>query len=370
MRPADGERYRPGAGGSEPKRCPSGRAGASLKWTGGFGSGCRQTGVSSVETDILIVGAGLAGAATAYHLARCGGTRVLLAEQEAVPGAHSSGRNAAIVRTFGVDPALQSLLAQGAACLRAGTLAGFQRRGVMLLGMGSQDVRPHFPRASGTGTWCPDDGTVDVAGLLGAYLAGQEVLFNTKVLGWVADRGRLRVRTTRGEILCRLVVNAAGPWAGTLADLPLTPLNRHLFATPPLRWVDAAWACVWDVAGGLYFRPESGGLLLCSCDETIAEPGDYRQDPRVLEQLAEKVAALQPGLGELRIQSTWVGQRVFAPDRRFLIGYDPRDPRVFHVAGLGGHGVTASFAVGRLAAELIAGRSAEGSEAFDPRRLL
>jgi D-arginine dehydrogenase len=110
-------------------------------------------------------------------------------------------------------------------------------------------------------------------------------------------------------------------------------------------------------------------LLLSCCDELAAEPGDYRESPAVLEQIAAKLASTQPGLQSLSISSTWVGQRVFASDRRFVIGYDPRDDRVFNVAGLGGHGVTASYAVGRLAADLIVDGVAEGSGAFAPQRL-
>ena len=78
----------------------------------------------------------------------------------------------------------------------------------------------------------------------------------------------------------------------------------------------------------------------------------------------------QPGLGELLIMRTWVGQRIFAPDRRFVIGHDPRDRRIFHVAALGGHGVTVSPAVGALAAEMLLNQKPAADPAFNPARLL
>lgn len=322
------------------------------------------------ETDILIVGAGFAGAATAYHLARTTQERIAIVERESTAGVHSSGRNAAIVREHVAQPELKSLMSEGAQALRTGELAVFERRGLMLLGLGGEDASTRFPRAVGTGRWCPEDGTVDVAGLLQTYLSGQRVLFDTSVRGWQRHREGLRVETQHGSITCRMVVNAAGPWAGRLGNLPLTPMNRHLFVTGPLDWVNGELPCVWDGERGLYFRPESGGLLLSACDETPAEPGDYRESPEELERLANRVETLQPHLGDLSIRSKWVGQRVFAPDRSFVIGFDPRDDRVFHVAGLGGHGVTASHAVGRLAARLIAGRLNQGPAEFDPGRLL
>ena len=164
-------------------------------------------------------------------------------------------------------------------------------------------------------------------------------------------------------------MNAAGPWAGTLGNLPLTANNRHVFVTPPMNNIDPDWPFVWDLDCGFYFRPESGGLLLCACDETPAGPGDYSEDPQVAVELAKLVKTCQPGLGELRIMRSWVGQRVFAADRRFVIGYDPRDRRIFHVAALGGHGVTTSPAVGALAARLLTGTGAPADNPFDPARL-
>jgi len=126
---------------------------------------------------------------------------------------------------------------------------------------------------------------------------------------------------------------------------------------------------VWDLPHGLYFRPESGGLLLCACDETPAEPGCYDEDPRVTARLEELVRTHQPGLGELRLMRTWVGQRTFAPDRRFVVGFDPRDPRLFHVAGLGGNGVATSYAIGEMAAGMLLGADPGTARAagFSPR---
>lgn len=336
------------------------------------------------STDVLIIGAGLAGAATAYHLRRAAFVavsdapalfahtppHVVLLEKETLPGMHSSGRNAAFVRELMDHAPMQPLGTEGAKFLQTAELAEFRRCGLMLLGDGDVEAREHFPLARGKGLWRPTEGIVDVAALLQGYLSGQDVRIETEVKGWAEHGDGLRVTTSRGEFTCRTLVNAAGPWAGQVGGLPLTPMKRHLVQTPPMPGIGADWPFVWHSRDGLYFRPESGGLLLSPCDETPAAPGDYAEDPRAMEDLAEKVERLQPDLGELSVLTSWVGQRTFAPDRRFVIGFDPRERHVFHIAGLGGHGVTTSYAVGRLAAEMILRGAEPPGNPFSPARLV
>ncbi len=337
-----------------------------------------------MDYDIVIIGAGLAGAATAYYLRQQAALhhlpqpRALILEKEPTAGEHSSGRNAALVRSHLEDSALAPFAQQGAEILVTGDLAAFKATGAMLIGLGDDDVSDRFPLARGRGLWCPADGIIDVAGLLATYLDRQTVHYQTEVIDWhdaprptrPDGRPNLRIRTNRGPYDARIVVNAAGAWAGSLGRLPLSPTNRHLFVTPPMNTINPDWPFVWDVPHGLYFRPESGGLLLCACDETPAPPGRYDEDPQVTERLAHLVTDLQPGLGSLQIMRSWVGQRTFAPDRRFVIGFDPRDPRVFHAAALGGHGVTTSPVVGRLAADMLLHREQATAAAVDPARML
>lgn len=323
-----------------------------------------------MDTEFLIIGAGLAGASTAYHLRRRGVTDVLVVDQADALGAHSSGRNAALVRVRVPDRDIARLAAEGARTLREDHLAPFHETGSMLIGQGAEDVSQRFPLARGRGLWCPRDGVVEVAALLERYLHGVDVRLGTEVRSIDSRDDRVVASTSGGPITARQVVNAAGAWAGRFAGVPLTPTNRHLFVTAPRADVDPNWPFVWDDARGLYFRPESGGLLLCACDETPAAPGDYTECADVLDQLGAIVSELQPGLGDLAIMNQWVGQRTFAADRKFVIGRDPRRSRVFHVAALGGHGVTCSPAIGKLAATLLLDDPGHRPNPFDPRRLV
>ncbi|HUU84804.1 MAG TPA: FAD-dependent oxidoreductase [Phycisphaerae bacterium] len=341
--------------------------------------------------DILIVGAGFAGATTAYHLRKLAldagdaPPRILILEKEAVPGEHSSGRNAALIRRLIDDPVIAEIANRSADVLARCELAEFHRTGSLLIDHpdARNNAADRVPIATGRALWCPDDGVMDIAGLLSAYLKDQDIRFNTEVIDWTdapqraaSDRATpdapplLRVRTNKGSLVTRLLVNAAGPWAGRLGDLPVSATTRHLFVTPPMEGVRPDWPWVWNEPERLYFRPESGGLLLCACDESPAEPGRYDEDPAVRDSLDGLVRELQPRLGELRIMRSWAGHRTFADDRRFVIGHDPRDRRIFHVAALGGQGVSTSAAVGPLAANLLLHPDTPQDNPFTPTRLL
>jgi glycine/D-amino acid oxidase-like deaminating enzyme len=121
-----------------------------------------------------------------------------------------------------------------------------------------------------------------------------------------------------------------------------------------------------------YLRPESGGLLMCPCEEvSVPLPPRGRQpdtDPAVLEGLFASLRELACDLADRPVTRTWTGLRTFAPDRRFVIGWDPWNPRLFWSAGLGGHGMTSGLAVGALAAERFLRHGAGGP--LDPARFL
>lgn len=160
--------------------------------------------------EYVIVGAGLAGAATAWSLARRGVDDVVLLEQEATPGVHSSGRNACLVREMTGEACWQALAEQGAAELQRGELASYEQYGSLLIGLGDADVSRRVPLAEGRALWCPRDGIIDVAALLARYLEGREVRYGCRLLSYAGDGEALRLETTTGELRTRVLVNAAG----------------------------------------------------------------------------------------------------------------------------------------------------------------
>jgi D-arginine dehydrogenase len=365
--------------------------------------------MAKVTADVVIVGAGFAGAATAYQLAARGVSRIVIVEQEPRPGLHSSGKNAALGRQVVIDREILALAVEGSRFMTEPpdgfpTLEYLRQSGSMILAAGAEAealraavpafreqrliarwidrkaVEEVVPPTSG-GTFegaihCPTDGIVDIAALLDGYLrvSGARLLLARRVVAIEKTAGRISGLTTDHDerIEAPVVVNAAGAWAGAVAELagatplPLRPCRRHIVVTGSLDWVDPTWPYVWDVSQQVYFRPEPPGLLLSPCDESDHPPGEAIIDEGALALLAEKLERAFPRLADLPIQRTWAGHRTLTPDGRFVIGPDPAVQGFVWCAGLGGHGVTTSAAVGRLAAQAAVG--GEVPRAHDPAR--
>lgn len=350
------------------------------------------------QADILIIGGGIAGLSTACHLAMAGQRGVTLVEREALPGFYASGHNAGIARRLTGRAEHTALAVQGrdrllqAGLMNAsgGYLLGAETGGTRELAEEARAFGVESYRGSGSpipglraAEWLhlPGDGVIDIDALLRhcadrARAGGARLRFGCQVQGIVPGPGGFRVATDQGPIQARKLVNAAGGWAqevGRMAgglDLAFLPLRRHLvWSTAPCP-ADQPWA--WWADRPLYVRPESGGSLLCACEETqVPLPPRGLQpasDDTVLEQLAGSLKELIPDLAEAPIARLWCGLRTFAPDRRFVLGPDPLQPDLFWVAGLGGHGMTSGLAVGQLAAESILGNLSTG--VLNPRRLL
>ena len=321
------------------------------------------------DLPIVIVGAGVAGAATAWHLRRLGLGPVLLLEAEERVGLHASGRNAAIVRTHPEAPQLARFFEEGLRQLRALPADIYHPTGGLLIGPGTDEAQTYHPQLAGSGTHHPDTGTVEGARLLDHLVRDLPVRTRCRVESWAPSEHGLQVETNQGPLEAHTLVLATGAWAGAMADLPMTPLNRHLFVSAADDRITADGPWVWDEEADYYVRPYRGAWMLYICDETPAPAGSQPVDPAAARALMTCLARHQPGLADCKIEQTWVGQRTFAPDRLPVVGFDPRTPGLFHVGALGGYGITLCLALGQLAAGVLLGRASVPPE-LRPDRLL
>ncbi|MBI4509195.1 MAG: FAD-binding oxidoreductase [Deltaproteobacteria bacterium] len=350
-----------------------------------------------LSVQVLVVGGGFAGAATAFFLSRKGIGGVALLEQEPFFGLHASGRNAALCRQLVEDDEVTALTVSGAEVLHS-PLPDLSPRplvsksGSILLAsteealaeiqarartfslshelLSTRRVFSYWPllqdMSCAGAVRFPDDGVIDIHALLHGYLAAARERGVMTFLGCKVERAEpteqgFLVESNLGTFSARCLVIAAGAWAGSVgmaagAQNPgLVAYRRHLFLmTQPAGDSRPDLPYAWHLDASFYIRPESAGYLLSPCDETPAEPGDDAVASNAADLVASRVVPLAPRLADLRVARSWACLRTFSPSKRPIIGWDEEVPGLFWVAGLGGHGATASATIGRLAAERIA----------------
>ena len=346
--------------------------------------------------DIIVVGAGIAGASIAARLA--GDARVLMLEMEAQPGYHTTGRSAASYEPTYGPPVIRSLTTAAGDFFRAppeefSAVPLLAPRGCVALG-GAEDgklaeaaIAVGYRRASFAECVrripllrddaahylvCDSLMDIDVEALLRGFLgvvrrAGGSLLTQAKVESGAYRDGVWRLATSVGPCQAPLVVDAAGAWADDLArrcgvaPLGLTPKRRSVCVVPAPPGVDVMrWPQIIDLGDRFYAKPAAGKVLVSPFDADPSEPHDaFADDLRLAEGIDAYGRAVNHEI--IRIERSWGGLRTFAPDGDPVIGFDPAAAGFFWSAGQGGYGIQTSPAWSELAAALALGRS--GSQA-------
>lgn len=344
------------------------------------------------ETDILIIGGGIAGVSVAARLA--GRAKVILLEREDLLAAHTTGRSAALFsETYGNDavrewtresrpffehppegfapvplvaarPSVFVARAEAAGKLEA-MLA---ENGALMRRLAPDDVYTRVPvlrrdvfAAFAEETEAAD---IDVAALFDGFRrmalhGGVDIRTNQEVLAVDAKGSHWSVATRDGRFSARVVVNAAGAWAGVigrmagLGDRGLTPMRRTAITIEPPDGVDvSAWPFVCDIEDTFYFKPEAGLILASPVDETPSEPCDAQPDEIDVATIAWRIEEATT-LRVSRIPRRWAGLRTFTPDRTPLFAFDDGAQGFFWLAGQGGYGIQTSPFISVRAADLI-----------------
>ncbi|MCR4407206.1 MAG: FAD-binding oxidoreductase [Anaerolineae bacterium] len=238
------------------------------------------------------------------------------------------------------------------------------------------EVRHHFPWASPlvtAATWRAKDGWLSAHELTYGFAKGSRARFllRTKVTGLLVDNlGVAGVETNRGTIATRTVVIAAGPFSGKVAqlagvELPLTLLRRQKFIVAPHPEIPQNGPMTIDLNSGAFWRPEVGGAALGWADalpEQPAEPlekvpTEWTFPPLVLEEVMKLSPFWEKVAAELKREDVFLsaGQYTITPDHKPILGPYPDVPGLFLNVGYSGHGVMGSPEGSRYVVATITG---------------
>jgi sarcosine oxidase subunit beta len=365
-----------------------------------------------VAYDVGIVGAGVHGAAAAYHLSSRGVRAVIVDKGQ--PASGPTGRSSAICRAYYTNSFLATAARDSIRMIErfeelTGVDASFRRTGLMFLHPpeDEDDVRASVGRLNELGIVTEllernelaqrlpsfdldgiaigalerDAGYADphatTDGLFRMAVSnGVEARLGSRVVAIEADSGAgwTIVSDDGGRIPCGRILIAAGPWTRALAaqlgvDLPLT-VERHFVVT--FRWGEAAKVPAHgDLVGGYYLRPEGDELFLTGplTPEPPADPDDFAGgvSSDEIERMARAVTRRVPDLARAEVHGGWASLYDVSPDWQPVIGEIA--PGVFVDAGTSGHGFKLAPALGKHVADLVMDAETDPRLAdFDPSR--
>ena len=347
--------------------------------------------------DCIVIGAGIAGAAAGFFLAPH--LKVLLVEQEAQPGFHSTGRSAALFMESYGTPQVRALTLASRAFFEAPP-EGFSEhpvlgdRGAMMVATHGQEVplqehwevlRALSPRGRliDAAAACelvpalrrelllgavhePDAMDMDVHAIHPGFLrgirrAGGALLAEAPVSSLRREGNVWQVLAGTHALEAPLVVNAAGAWADVVGRLAgarpigLQPKRRSAFIfAPPAGIESAAWPMTAGVDEDWYIKPDAGMLLGSPANADPVEPHDVQPEELDIATAIDRIERMTT-LTIRRPTRTWAGLRSFVADGDLVGGADPELPGFFWSAAQGGYGIQTSPAMGQSVAALVRG---------------
>ena len=355
------------------------------------------------SAEVVIIGGGIQGASTAYHLARRGLTDVVLLEKDTLASG-CSGRTGGVIRQHYSTPLVVEIARQARDFFatfdrEVGGHSGFIRNGLVLmvgekdreallanvaLGAGcgvptrlveekeARDLVPGLNTEGGAAfAYEENAGYGDGYGSTVAFAQrardlGVSVMQGTPATRLLIDGGRVAgVVTPQGTIAGGAVVNAAGPWADRVArmagvDLPLKLelIEEGVVKAPPGETYPVDTPSVYDFINGLSYRPEGDGQVMAEGNSYYKGPLDadgYPTQPSdaYIEDVAHRLARSMPRLASGTVRGGWAGLLEGTPDYHPVMGAVPGVEGFLLCCGFSGHGFKEAPVTGRLIAEII-----------------
>lgn len=341
------------------------------------------------------------GASAAYHLAARGLGNIVLLEREEFFGTGATGRCAGGVRyqfstEINIKLSLESLPMIERFPEEIGQDVNYRQCGYLLIATNEKDattfehnvelqnrlgvqtqllsgdeIRARLPMMrfedAIAGTFHQKDGIVDPNSVVVGYIRaaqklGVQALNHVEVTGIRVGDGQVEaLETTQGVIRTRMVLNAAGPWAGLIGKMagvpiPIVPIRRQMFTTNPLKEIPKDFPFVIDFAQSLYFHREGDGLLIGMSNQRESPGFDQSVDEEFEFINLEAAVERMPLLERASRTSHWAGLYEVTPDAHPIFGSS--GVRGFAIcAGFSGHGFMHGPIAGKLMSEyLVDGR--------------
>ena len=349
--------------------------------------------------DVVVVGAGIMGVSTAYHLARLGAGRVIVLERDTVCSGStalaSGGIRHQYANRLGIELTTHSIVTYERFRDEFGVDPQFRQHGYLIL-IATEDELATAQRsvalqrslgvdvelldAAATHALCPYLNTAD---LLGAtytprdgyadpYLCATAIAARARELGVVIKqqhevRGFLRhgdrvtgVTTAAGDFEARAVVIATGAWSGVVGklahvEIPVRPHRRHKFMTAPFpaERIPAATPFIIDPHRNFSLRREGAGLLFGHGRRDEPDSFSTEVDRSLEAGVVERAVHRAPALADAALLRAYAGLYEMTPDQTGIVSAVPGVAGLHVVAGFSGHGFMHGPIAGQLMAEML-----------------
>jgi 4-methylaminobutanoate oxidase (formaldehyde-forming) len=361
----------------------------------------------------VVIGGGIVGCSTAYHLAKLGWTDTIVIERHKLTSG-STHHAAGLVGQLRSSANITQLLGHSVALYNAleaetGLASGWQMNGGLRLACNearwielkrqatsarsfglemqlltpreAQQLWPLMEIADLVGAaFLPTDGQVNPSDITqslakGARMRGVRIFEDTTVLGIEIERGRVRaISTDRGRVLCEVIVNCAGQWArqiGAMANVnvPLVSVQHQYLITDAIPGIRRGLPTLRDPDRLTYYKEDVGGLVMGGYEPNPRPwavegfpdnfnfqllPPDWDHFQPILELALPRV----PALASAGVKELINGPESFTPDGNFILGPAPGVSGFYVGAGFNAFGIASGGGAGKVLAEWIVGREA------------